>query len=350
MRIRPLEGDAKTRTLVFSFDRKYAPYFSVTLLSLAASAEAGWRYDVVVLHDGLTSADMAVLRGIVPAEIVLRFFDARESAKAFLGDLEPKTGSGNWAAATFYDMLVPLLMPDYERVLYCDSDLVFLSDPGEIFDLPFEGNQLLAARDGLFLAAPYHSGNEFVQRQIRFIQSEIGLTDLGAYFNSGVMLFNIPAIDRDGYRERVRQALAFHDLPTVDQDALNYVFRGRVKRMPLRFNLQAHLLYDLRDRENPTPDEAEFLDAARDPVVIHYTTFEKPWKHPEVPLAEQFWRFARRSPWYERILYENIPRPRFITSGFSLKAYLRAAILSKIAVGKTRERARKAYEDEKQRL
>ena len=53
MRISKLKSEKKVRTFVFSFDEKYAKYFSVVLVSLIRYANKDYVYDLIVLYDSL---------------------------------------------------------------------------------------------------------------------------------------------------------------------------------------------------------------------------------------------------------------------------------------------------------
>ncbi len=354
MKIRPPADARKLRTYVFSFNEAYVGYFSVTLASLAAHADPGCLCDVVVLHSGLSFRSMQLLQSGLPDHVLLRFFDVSEYASLAFGDLSSKVSSNQWDVTTFYDLLVPLIMPDYERALYCDSDLVFLSDPGVLFDLSFDGSQLIAVRDSLSLACRILPENPYIKRQLDFVKNDLGIENLDEYFNAGILLFNIPAIVQEKYLERIRLAFEFPFLPTVDQDILNYVFHGNVKLAQQRFNYQVSVIGNMLDSDFCHAETEAAFREARSSVVLHYTTPRKPWKYPSCPLAECFWTYARQSPCYETILYGFLnPHPgkpagaRRPTADFSVRKYLKYRILSKIIPGRWKARYLAAYKKQK---
>ncbi len=305
MNISPLAAGRKTRTIVFSFDEKYAKYFSAALVSLAAHADREYLYDIVVMHDSLSDRTIEKLKEIVTEGFSLRFFDVSAAAAEFLGDLPEHLITPPWNIATFYDLLVPLLMPEYERVLYCDSDIVFCSDPGELFEMPFEGRSLIAVHDPFPYILSVLPKDIFLLKQKDIALNVLGLPSVEDYFNSGVILFNISAVDKDVYLEKVRYALTFPELPTVDQDILNHVFARNVKWADTRFNLQTFLIPFLKDGIDDEKKE-EYLDAARDPVIIHFSSPKKPWKYPDMHLSEHFWENAGKSPFFFRIFKDYI--------------------------------------------
>lgn len=276
------------------------------MLSLISHANPNNIYEIVVLYNYVSNEKQSILQGLLPANFTIRFVCVAAYVEDVLGDLSAKVSSKQWDISTFYDLLVPLLMPDYDRVLYCDSDIIFNSNPDELFEMSFDGKMLTAVTDSIKYALNRETVSKFSQDQKFFINHELNIQDLQYYFNGGVLLFNIKAIDKENYLEKVLQALAFPVLPTVDQDVLNFVFKDDVKIIPLRFNFQYHLLNRFSSTEFLKGIFSEYLAASKEPVIVHYTTPEKPWRNPEYTLGCLFWEFARRSPFYEEIIYENL--------------------------------------------
>lgn len=308
MRVEPLGPLKDVRPLVFSFDEGYARYFSVTLTSLAAHARRDLRYDIVVFGEKLAPSSMQLLQEMVPRNFTLRFFDMIDLSREALGDLSVWTSGRRWATATFFDLLVPLAMPDYERVLYCDSDLIFADDPDELFTMPFDGRQIIAAADTLRIAAALGVDKSFVGEQLEFVRNELGIDDPRGYFNAGAVAFNIPAIQQDEYLELVRQGLSLPQLFTADQDVLNLVFKDRVALAPQRFNVQTHVLRPARQAADE-PMVREYLRAASSPAIVHCTAYDKPWLRQGCAFETLFWEHARQSPFYRQIAHDALHAP-----------------------------------------
>lgn len=302
--IQPL--DLARKTFVFAFDEIYVKYFSVALCSLLTHANPDDRYEIIVLYDQISEEKRKILQKLVPDNFIMRFIRVTVYVNVILGDLKAKLSSDQWAVSTFYDLLVPLLMPGYERILCCDSDIIFNKNPDAVFSMPFEGKELIAVQDTAALAYVRYPDNPFLKNQVGFINRELGISDLKSYFNGGILLFNVKSINVENYLERTLQALSFPVLPTVDQDALNYIFRDKVKLIPLRFNYQYHLFSQNSEQDFPNGAAYEYFNESRDPVIVHYITPDKPWKNPGCAFGWMFWQYARMSPFYEEIIYENL--------------------------------------------
>ena len=152
MRIHKLKTEKKVRTIVFSFDDNYAKYFSVVLASLIQYADKNYAYDLIVLYDNLSDQTIKKLQKMVPDGFNLRFFDVGDCAFEYFGDFSKSTVDTQWVISTFYDLLIPLIMPDYDYVLYCDSDMVFQNDPGKLFEIPMNSRPFAAVQDAFLLS------------------------------------------------------------------------------------------------------------------------------------------------------------------------------------------------------
>jgi len=127
-------------------------------------------------------------------------------------------------------------------------------------------------------------------------------------FNSGVTLFNIPAFVADGFAalHELERGIRFGYL-LMDQCLANILFRGRVKYLHLRWNMQ------VQNWGRPRIVDwlyQQYLDAKDDPAIIHYITPRKPWNWFHVPFEDEFWAVARQTGWYHEL------QERRISGGF----------------------------------
>ena len=303
MEVVPINTEKKVRTIVFTFDENYVKYFSVALISLIEHANCDNYYEVIILYDNILEESQKALIQLLPCNFILRFVDVKEYAREVLGDLKLKVSSKQWPVSVFYRLLIPLLLPAYETVMYCDADVVFNGEFDNLFDTDFNGNLLGAVRDTILLAY-LNNPMEIREKIVAFIKDNLGIQDLKSYFNAGILLFNMQAINREKYLDSLLKTFSFETLLLMDQDALNYIFKGKVKLLSQRYNFQPHLL---NEGVNHFEDAAtEYLIARENPIIVHYTTFKKPWLYPSNRLSHIFWSYARKSPFYEAIIFHSI--------------------------------------------
>ena len=158
--------------------------------------------------------------------------------------------------AAYYRLFFPRLIPqNIERLLYLDVDMLVISSLWEVYQ-----TDLGKAAVGAVMEVEVP------------LRAEIGITQLEDYFNSGMLLMDMPKwrdqlITEQAIQVIIAQAekLLYHD-----QDALNVVFNGGWYRLDSRYNLmKAYIPHDL-----PKRDYLKFLS---DKVIIHYNGRNKPW-------------------------------------------------------------------------
>jgi lipopolysaccharide biosynthesis glycosyltransferase len=152
----------------------------------------------------------------------------------------------------FLRLLIPDLLPDEERVLYMDCDMVVTDDLSPAWSVAL-GDAPLAA-----VADPVVPRDEL----------EATATRPGEYVNSGLLLMNLPVWRRERLAEAAFAVLVDPERPplSADQTAINVVCRGRMIRLPARFNLFSRFSSVRSPEMIPT-----------DPAVIHFVAGAKPW-------------------------------------------------------------------------
>lgn len=305
-KISPINNKHPFLPLVFSFNNDYSKYFSVALKSLIENSNKQLFYDIVVFSSDINARNKKLLRDILPENFSLRFFNISDYISNLLQDINLVTMK-YWSVEMYYRIVIPLIMPDYQKVLYADSDIVFNTDISSIYNIAFEGNKLLAISDSFNLVSCLEASKE---RNLYLKETlELGKHDI--YFNSGVLVFNIPAFKPEKYLDRIKTA--FNRVKKTycpDQDILNFIFKGNVKIIEQKWNLQYHLpIFHKKDLSyiNKALLE-EYNEAFSLPSIIHYTSPVKPWNAPQEELSEVFWKYARQTVFYEEILsgmYKN---------------------------------------------
>ena len=183
--------------------------------------------------------------------------------------LDQVTISSEWltqdhiSSAAYARYFIPQFVAE-ERVLYLDSDLVVNRDLQPLFDIPLEG-KLVAA-----------------------------VGDAGGYgFNSGVLL-----IDNRAWKEKQLQEIFIKETDRImglvqsgqmedfngDQTVLNHVLAQDWLPMDKIYNLQVG--HDLVAFYSGWDGHFE-LD--QEPLIIHYTTFRKPWNSEVSYRYRQLW-------------------------------------------------------------
>ena len=137
-----------------------------------------------------------------------------------------------WSPVIFYRCIAHRFFKDIDKLLYLDSDTLICRDVSELFDTDLTDYVLGGVRDMAPVNDKFHPQGIFVKKF-----SEKYLNN-GPYINSGVLLLNLEKM-------REYENLLFETkipLYYPDQDLLNASFVGKIKILPLKYNLAPGIL------------------------------------------------------------------------------------------------------------
>lgn len=139
------------------------------------------------------------------------------------GRLDGYYTDARYSEAASFRLLLPELLPDYDKILYLDCDMIIRQDMGKLYRETELGKNCLAA----VFEAPIDS-------QANRIEA-LGCTP-GRYFNSGVLLMNLKLMREESVSEQLLKSCEKDYMEFPDQDALNQVCQGRVLSLSPAYN------------------------------------------------------------------------------------------------------------------
>jgi lipopolysaccharide biosynthesis glycosyltransferase len=258
--------------IVCCVDDGYVRPLSVLLESLAAVPEnAGLR--LLVLHANLSGQ----------SEMLLRWHGERLGLDIGLCRVEATTTAATgpvsgWVSnAVYLRLAIGDTVGHHERVLYLDADTLVMGDLRPLLLTPLNGALLGAVRD------PQNPviGEGMALRA----RAELGLPYGRDYFNSGVMLLDLPECGRRSLFTEARRFLSEHPDKVVlwDQDALNVAAADRWMRLDRTWNtfgisaLAAQPDYRHDDAEPYSPLTMLLADEPN-AAILHFAGPLKPWR------------------------------------------------------------------------
>lgn len=287
--------------IVASTDENYAPHLGVMFASLLANTQGPERVRLYVIDGGINADTRAKLDEVVERfGARLDFFTLADEAYADY-PLEKFL-----TAPAYYRLSIPELFDnDVNKVLYLDCDLIVRSDVQELWDAPL---------DSCALAAVENISNTTYKRS--------GVPQ-SSYFNSGVMLLNLAVWRDDNIAAQVRDVVTKPGSTTKnDQCALNIVLHDRWKRLPLKWNFQSGMYRPHHQLDKYA--EKEVSEALREPAIIHYVGWSKPWLYLCYhPLAHEYLQYRSQTKWADVPLEGDTLRNR-------VRKYIRPSLLKKL--------------------
>jgi len=277
----------KTVPILFTFDQSLLMPAGVCLTSLLESAEEDTFYDIFILHGpGCDFSALDVLK-----ERFERFsLTCMEVSGEFKGAYEirgiPETA--------YYRLLSPELIPQYDKLLYSDVDVIIREDLAKYYELDL-GDNYFAAVDNCSRLRPA------VQSYIR---KELGLDYRNGYYYSGNLVINSALIRKDHMIGRFRE-LGKNAYNQQDMDIINIACNKRFLPLGPVFCLtvQLYSLIVRRRSEMEAIYGAEALDAALDHGIVHYNG-AKPWKQACTNM-DIWWTCYRRSPFFDEVFCQQ---------------------------------------------
>lgn len=299
--------------IVFSANDFYVPYLAALLRSIEQHASPRHNYDLIVLHRDIRPRHRALLQAMLPQDnFSLRFFDVTRPMSRY-AHLPLR---GHFRVETYFRLLLPELLPDYDKIVYLDSDMIVCADVAELYETDVEGYLLAACRDadtaGLY--------NGYEPQKKKYTDEVMKLKAPYDYFQAGTLVLNLAQFRKTYTAEEMMRLAASYQWELLDQDVLNMLAEGKVRFVDTAWNV----LVDwrgirIRDIIGRAPQELyqDYMRARRAPKIIHYAGPDKPWTDPESDFAEEFWQASRATPWHEAVLARmsraiagNAPRRR----------------------------------------
>lgn len=272
--------------IAFACDEGYSKHVAVVMQSILINAVTEDRHEFHILTMNLS----------LDAENRLLEVATRGKATLLVHRLTAERLAGFPTASlpleTYLRLLLPDLLPEYDKILYLDADLLVLDSLSNLWNFPIGDKAVGAAIDTLTIL----KGTAL--EHFKALQ----LPDKHSYFNAGVLLLNLKVLREIQLLEIVKKWTAKHaDLMiNSDQDALNAILVGNVSYFHLRWNLQAPLIIPIKLGWKCSQEHEK---AVAEPGIIHYVSYRKPWrKEFKIPYQSLYFKYLAQTPWKEDAL------------------------------------------------
>ncbi len=286
--------------IVFSTDHNYVMQTGVCVFSLLQSAD-DCKYKIYIIIDSsVTEFDKEQLRRQVS------IFPGHD-----IGFINTNNEFSGWyeirgiSKATYYRLLIPWLLPDYDKILYSDVDVIFRLSLKQVFDLNLGDNYFGAVHGAFF---------RYSKEPAQYAESlEI---DPNHYFNSGFLIINAKKQREDDLKSQF-QKFSASKLTYQDQDIINLLCKDKIMPVRQKYCITP-ALYTQYMAKNPdiydfygTKAEVDNYLRGND-CILHYAG-AKPWNAFVFAFAD-WWMTYRTSlfynPDYELSKYNAIMNPK----------------------------------------
>ncbi len=267
------ENEMLRCAVVFASNEKGVLPLSLALWSLLTAAKDSTAYDVSVLSDGISEESCIRLQKIaegIDSRHRVMFVDMEELlSKHIRAEYALYLPRSAWSR-----LFVPELMPDVQRALYVDIDVLFCDDCSELFTLDMEGAAVGVVYENPSAENSFFNGTFDIP------------VEYPGYFNSGVLLMDLEVFRRDKLSECILEAAARYadKLKAQDQDALNAALYDKAYRLHPRWNWNDGNTRRFQ-KANPSArmwrafEPREVVEASLFPGIMHFIGPHKPWNY-----------------------------------------------------------------------
>lgn len=208
-----------------------------------------------------------------------------------------------------YRLMLPTLLPDVDRIIYLDCDVLVFDDLMKLWGYPCD-----------FIGAAVDLLTPDFKDQILDHQQSIDSV-VGPAFNSGVLLLNLAALRSTQAMDECFSLLTgprFEQMAFMDQSALNCVFHSSRNSIPLEWNFPSnHLKVPLDEVQEPrlvalSSCGDDYLRAQTHVKIIHFMGPKKPWM-PQCEFSQTriFLRELNASAWFDSSFQRTLWHIRF---------------------------------------
>ena len=259
----------------------YAPddkYVNQTVVSMKSALEHNDQVEFIIMYSKLSAESMQKL-GAVGGSLRLIKMD-----ESLFSDLT----LSKWVTVqAWFRIKLPDLCKDLDKVLYLDCDTLIRGNLDELFSLDLTDKYLAGVKD-------VWGVSKYVKR-----------LDMksGVYVNSGMLLFNCDYCRKEHFFDKVVD-FAKNNAKIIefcDQDSINKVVDEHKLVISPKYNLMDTWwrggYYEFEGEE-----EAEYLQAKENPVIVHLTGLKPAFKGCGNKFKDEWWEVAKKTKIYDELL------------------------------------------------
>lgn len=264
--------------LVFSTDENYIfPTFTV-ISSVLQCAHKSTRYDIFIqIMKNCTEKCKNMAKHLYTKYSNFDFHLIEMDQNLFK---RAKVTNGHVKLPTYYRLLVAEHLPQYDKCIVLDSDILVRDDLEQLYHWEIGGDYIAGVKSW--------EDQQPTQDNYEHMIND-GLPSMDSYIYSGVLLLNLKQIRMDNL---VNEFVAHMDkgYRVDDQDIFNVCCYGKISFLPLRYNLLVRHYKETFPEGIQIYSKKELCDAWENPAIIHYPgRLIKPWKNNRVKLGTEWW-------------------------------------------------------------
>jgi len=227
-----------------------------------------------VLNTNITEESKQKVYELQTEQVTIDFCNVTEELQKIANKLSIRD---YYSLTTYYRIFIADMFPEYDKVLYLDSDTIVTRDVAELYHYHLGDNYMGAVQDYLVRSVKIYGD---------YVEKVLGISR-AAYFNAGVALINSRMFRKEKIKNQFIDLLNTYTFVVAqDQDYLNILCQNHVLWIDSMWNVQ---MTEEKER------------AISDTGIIHYNLAVKPWQDENCRYGKQFWDVAAQTAYYDEI-------------------------------------------------
>lgn len=242
-------------------DKNYIMPTTVLLESLKDNKKTNTNYIVYIISDNIDDLSIKKLENFSDYNFKVKVISVDNQYKDLPNINKYVTN------AAFLKFDIPFLLPEYEKILYLDVDMLVLDDLSELYNTDLQDTYAGVVQDVLMTVLEKRN-------------KELNLPE---YFNSGMILFNAKKIKNENLNKKMLELYIEKGENFIchDQDVLNIIFNNNVTLVNPKYNwLITNHDFKKKEINKIYKENCNYIDY-KNFIIIHYVRL-KPWIYKNV--------------------------------------------------------------------
>lgn len=273
---------AENIPIAMASDDNYVYPTAVAIASILENANENTKIEIYLMHPGnFKEENKDKLRKLKEKykNLNLEFINMEDRFK--------NANNKGLVTSTYYRLSLPNLLPNLNKIIWLDGDILALDDLSDFYNLDMENL--------------YYRGFLDHNKEELNILKDFGIED-DHYICAGVMLINLEKLRQDNMEPKFEEFIAQNNekLKQHDQTVINVLCYKNIGILPAKFGIFNYLgdtegLKAYRDTLVAKDKYSlnELIEAFKKPTVVHCVV--KPWKDRSVAFSDVWWEYAQKT-------------------------------------------------------
>ena len=269
----------KVIPIFFACDDAFVKYTIVSLHSIIKNASKDYDYKVYVLNTNIGKEMQDKLSALQNESFEVIFSNVTDYLNSISSNLPLRH---YYSRTTYFRFFIAEMYPEYDKVIYIDSDTIVLGDISKLYEHDISDYYLGACRE---------QAMEQVDVYGTYCEEVVGVNRHN-FFNAGLMLINCKEFREKAILNKFIQRLGeYNFVVTQDEDYLNLICKDHVFFLDQKWNTEL-------------TDGLKYPYDYRHAYILHYIMVNKPWHYQRCRGADIFWKYAKETSVYETLMAE----------------------------------------------